>query len=325
MRRSAITTIVLLGLAAPGAALAQGAGQPPAPPAPQAPAHAGRARRPPRRPTEPSRSLFEPTDARVPHRRPRHEHRRRPGALPALPGSSATGCSSRTSATRSPSRTATWDFHARADNVGYRDQEYLANYDRTGKLSLTGELPADSAVLQRRHEDAVHGQRRHAGARRRDAARDPERRRPSSTPTSRSRRVRPARAARHRPRRRGRHAEAATSTSPPTSRRRSTAASCPGAPASASATTSRWRCPTSRAPTTSPSAPSGRTQRNMLRVAYSGSWFDNLAPTLDLGQPAPPRRRVGRRRAAAGCRSGRRTRPRPSASAATPSWRTRRR
>ena len=37
MRRFAITTIALLGLAAPGAALAQGAAQPPAPPASQAP------------------------------------------------------------------------------------------------------------------------------------------------------------------------------------------------------------------------------------------------------------------------------------------------
>jgi putative beta-barrel porin MtrB/PioB len=32
----------------------------------------------------------------------------------------------------------TYDFHARANNVGYRDQEYFANYNRAGKLSLTG-------------------------------------------------------------------------------------------------------------------------------------------------------------------------------------------
>ena len=31
-----------------------------------------------------------------------------------------------------------YDFHARANNVGWRDQEYFANYNRVGKLSLTG-------------------------------------------------------------------------------------------------------------------------------------------------------------------------------------------
>ena len=31
-----------------------------------------------------------------------------------------------------------YDFSARADNVGYRDQEYFASYNRTGKLSITG-------------------------------------------------------------------------------------------------------------------------------------------------------------------------------------------
>src|SRR5207237_10501345 len=31
----------------------------------------------------------------------------------------------------------TYDFHARANNVGYRDQEYFASYNRVGKLSFT--------------------------------------------------------------------------------------------------------------------------------------------------------------------------------------------
>jgi MtrB/PioB family decaheme-associated outer membrane protein len=31
-----------------------------------------------------------------------------------------------------------YDFHARANNVGYRDQEYFANYNRVGKLSVSG-------------------------------------------------------------------------------------------------------------------------------------------------------------------------------------------
>ena len=38
-------------------------------------------------------------------------------------------------------------------------------------------------------------------------------------------------------------------------------------------------------PTTSPSAPSGRTSRSMLRVAYNGSWFDNLDDTLVWDSP----------------------------------------
>ena len=153
-----------------------------------------------------------------------------------------------------------WQFHARADNVGYRDQRYFADYERIGRFVISGLLGADSAVLQRRYDDAVYGHRRHAGARRRDAARDPERRRRSSTPTSRWRRRSncasgATSAVSTWSRRRSR-----TSTSRPASRRRSTAASCPGGPASASATTSRWRSPTIRARTTSPSAPSGRTR-----------------------------------------------------------------
>ena len=32
----------------------------------------------------------------------------------------------------------TWDFHARAENVGYRDQEFMGSYSRIGKLSLNG-------------------------------------------------------------------------------------------------------------------------------------------------------------------------------------------
>ena len=185
-------------------------------------------------------------------------------------------------------------------------------------------LGADPAVLQRRYDDAVHGQRRHAGARRRDAARDPERA-GTSTPTSRSRRSSTCAsgatsAASTSSRRRRR-----TSTSRPASRRRSTAASCPGAPASASATTSRWRCPTTRAPTTSPSAPSGRTRATCCASPTAARGSTIIADTLDLGQPAPPRRRVRR--------AGTRTHVALAVELgadhqlrrATPSWRARRR
>ena len=89
-----------------------------------------------------------------------------------------------------------------------RPASIFGDYERIGKLSRHRQLAADSAVLQRRHDDAVYGQRRHAGARRRDAARDPER--PGEAQRLRPARaaVRPARAARHRPRRRRRDAEA---------------------------------------------------------------------------------------------------------------------
>ena len=64
--------------------------------------------------------------------------------------------------------------------------------------------------------------------------------------------------------------------------------------------------------------------KNMLRVAYSGSWFDNLAPrSSGTARCASTTRRA--RRHAAACRCGRPTPRRRSASAATPSWRTRRR
>jgi hypothetical protein len=64
--------------------------------------------------------------------------------------------------------------------------------------------------------------------------------------------------------------------------------------------------------------------RNMLRVAYTGSWFDNLAPTLIWDSPLASTTRPATRDAAH-VASGRRTRPRRSASPATPSWPQRRR
>src|SRR3982750_2428698 len=58
MRRFAITTIALLGLTAPGAALAQGSAQAPAAPAAQSPAQPAA---PAAAEPDASRSLFEPT------------------------------------------------------------------------------------------------------------------------------------------------------------------------------------------------------------------------------------------------------------------------
>ena len=135
MRRFAITTIALLGLAAPGAALAQGAAQPPAPPASQAPPQ-------PAAPaaadaTDLSRSLFEPTARQFliggrltsvdgdPARFQRYQDQR-DGLL----------FSNFRYSLAKPD--GTWDFDARADNVGYRDQEFMGSFNRIGKLSLTG-------------------------------------------------------------------------------------------------------------------------------------------------------------------------------------------
>ena len=135
MRRFAITTIALLGLAAPGAALAQGAAQPPAPSSTQTPAQ-------PAAPaaadaSDASRSLFEPTSrefligGRVtsvdgdPARYQRYQDQRDGLLFSNFRYSFAKP-------------DGTWDFHARAENVGYRDQEFIGSYDRIGKLSLSG-------------------------------------------------------------------------------------------------------------------------------------------------------------------------------------------
>ena len=96
----------------------------------------------------------------------------------------ATACSSPTRATRARTR-GDWLFRVGADNVGWRDQRYFGDYERTGRFVDLGTVGSDSAVLQRRHQHAVHaGARREpAGARRRHAARDPERAGRISTPT----------------------------------------------------------------------------------------------------------------------------------------------
>ena len=321
MRRlSFISLILLVGAAAPQRALAQAGTPPPT----QKPTPTGQRRhsRPPAPAAAAGReSPGQPVRADRPgalHRRPRDQHRRRPGALSALPGRPR-----RAALLRLPLfvRAARRRLHVRRA----RQQRRLA---RSGVLRRVQprrqdvgdrELAADPAVLQRGHDDALYGQRRHAGARRRGAARRPGWSGPQRLPPDRTA-VRSARAARHRARRASWPRRRRTSTSRPASPRRSTAASCRSAPASASATTSRWRCPTIRAPTTSPSAPSGPTRRACCGSAYSGSWFDNLADPLVWDSPLRSDDSAGPR-AAAACRCGRRTRRRRSASAATPSWR----
>ena len=135
MRQFAITTIALLGLAAPGVALAQGAAKPPALSSPQTPA-------PPAAPAaadalDESRSLFEPTSREFliggritsvdgdPARYQRYQDQRDGLLFSNFRYSFAKP-------------DGTWDFHARAENVGYRDQEFMGSYSRIGKLSLSG-------------------------------------------------------------------------------------------------------------------------------------------------------------------------------------------
>ena len=135
MRRFAITTIALLGLAAPGAAAAQGAAKPPAQPSTQTPAQ-------PAAPaaadaSDVSRSLFEPASRQFliggritsvdgdPARYQRYQDQRDGLLFSNFRYSSAKP-------------DGAWDFHARAENVGYRDQEFMGSFSRIGKLSLTG-------------------------------------------------------------------------------------------------------------------------------------------------------------------------------------------
>ena len=146
MRRFAITTIALLSFAAPGAALAQGTAKPPAqapsqPPAqvpaqtpaqPAAPAAPAAAEEP-----EVWRSLFQPAAREFlvggratsidgdPARFQRYQDQR-DGLL----------LSNFRYSMEQPD--GKWDFNARAENVGYRDQEYHGSYDLIGRLSLSG-------------------------------------------------------------------------------------------------------------------------------------------------------------------------------------------
>ena len=140
------------------------------------------------------------------HRRPGEQHRRRPGALSALPGRPRRAAVLRLPLLVGAARRR---LHLRRA----REQRRLA---RSGVLRRVQprrqdvgdrELAADPAVLQRGHDDALYGQRRHAGARRRGAARRPGWSGAQPLPPDRPA-VRSARAARHRARRGQGHADA---------------------------------------------------------------------------------------------------------------------
>src|SRR5436190_18403382 len=133
MRRFAITTIALFGLAAPAAHAQAPAQAPPATPTPSQPAA------PPATAADgdESRSLFLPNSREFvlggrftsidgdPARFQRYQDER-----------SGLLFTNFRYALAKPD--GAWDFHARADSLGYRDQQYLAGYEPAGKLSLSG-------------------------------------------------------------------------------------------------------------------------------------------------------------------------------------------
>ena len=211
---------------------------------------------------------------------------------------------------------------------GAREQRRLARSGVLRQLQPRREavghrrLPADSAVLQRGHDDALYGQRRHAGARRCGAARRPERSRPQPLRPDRAA-VRAARAARHRARRCRRHADAEARRHGQLHHAEARRRAAVGRELRLQQRRRGAAALRSRANDFTIGTEWTNT-KNMLRVAYSGSWFDNSRRrSPGTVRCASTTRRA--RRDTAACRCGRPTPRRRSASAATPSWRTRRR
>ena len=177
-----------------------------------------------------------------------------------------------------------YTFKARANNVGWRDQEYFANYNRAGKLSVTGgyqQIPQFYSVDTMTPYTGSGGTLR---ARRRGAARRPR----TAAGLSAYVPIAPQFDLRER-RDIGRVDVVATPT--------------PKLDVTASFTTQKhggelpWGASFGFSNDVEVPLPyDSRTNdftigtewtntKNMLRVAYSGSWFDNLAPTLVWDSP----------------------------------------
>ncbi len=218
----------------------------------------------------------------------------------------------------------TWDFHARAENVGYRDQEFMGSYDRIGQLSLNGswqQIPqfysvdtmtpytgsGGTLVLDDATQRAIQNGQANLNA---------------YVPLAPQFDLRERRDI-------GRVDVVATPK--------------PNLDVTASFTTQKhggelpWGASFGfsndvEVPLPVRFAHERPHHRHRMdeRAQHAACRLQRLVvrqhrADAGLGQPAPARRRVRRTRDADACRSGRRTRPRPSASAATPSWRTRRR
>ena len=214
-------------------------------------------------------------------------------------------------------------FDARANNVGWRDQEYFGNYDRAGKLSLTGsyqQIPQFYSVDTMTPYTGTGGTLLLDDATQR-AIQNGQANLNAYVPLAPAFELRERRDI-------GRVDMVATPK--------------PNLDVTASFTTQKhsgelpWGASFGFSNDVEVALPydsrandftigtEWTNAKNMLRVAYSGSWFDNIAPTLSGTARSAWTTSLARPDADA-CPSGRRTRRRRSASAATPSWRARRR
>ena len=82
-----------------------------------------------------SRSLFEPTWHQFQFGGRLDQYRWRPGAIPALPGRAGRRAVHRRRGIASEDPNGLWLFRASADNVGWRDQRYFADYERDRQAS----------------------------------------------------------------------------------------------------------------------------------------------------------------------------------------------
>ena len=288
--------------------------------------HAGSRRR--RHAGRDRRAVAQPVRADRPgalHRRPLDQHRRRPGALPALPGHPRRAALLRLPLRVRAARRRLARFSARAEQRRLARPGVLRRLQPRRQAVDHRELAADPAVLQRRHDDALHGQRRHAAARRCGAARRSRTAQATSAPTSR---IAPQFELRER-RDIGRVDVVATPT--------------PKLDVTASFTTQKhggelpWGASFGFSNDVEVPLPyDSRTNDFTIGTEWTNTkqHAARRLQRLVVRQPRRPRssgtarcasttRRA--RRDAAACRCGRRTRRRRSASAATPSWRTRRR
>ena len=183
----------------------------------------------------------------------------------------------------------TWDFHARAENVGYRDQEFMGSYSRIGQLSLSGswqQIPQFYSVDTMTPYTGTGGTLVLDDATQR-AIQNGQANLNAYVPLAPQFELRERRDI-------GRFDMVATPK--------------PNLDVKASFTTQKhsgelpWGAGFGFSNDVEVALPydsrandftigtEWTNTRNMLRVAYSGSWFDNLAPTLSLGQPARPQR-----------------------------------
>ena len=247
-----------------------------------------------------TRSLFEPDVAPVPVRRPVEQRRRRPGAIPALPGhpgrrplhrctvrarrsGGTTGCSA-------PRPTTS------AGAISVTPPITNAPGGSSSPVSGTRSRSSTASTPKRRISPSAEP----ADPRRCDAAHDPERPGESVGVRARSRRSSISRSGATSATERPGHADAAARPQGGLHDARGTSGSCRGAPVSDSATTSKWRCRTTREPTTSRSAPSGRTAATCFasRTTAPGStisttrWYGTARCGLTIRPSAPGRGRM---------------------------------